>query len=662
MPRLADDSTMLYEILNVKLHENIDEFGEEVIDKCSRLLGARRVYLKIDINGNSKHFLLGFKDRIEAEKYINNLRNLNRGNVFMHEFTRGTFYMETPYRIDCNDRRIISSFASRVEEIAERFAAEKSRIEFEKLKVLVNSIPDAVVVVDSSGNVIDVNDRFSRITRLSPSEVVGKNLREIPYFKDIDIKNVIEKSGKAKVIIDKYIFEINSAQVADSNKYVLVMRDITELEITNRRLQTLVDCLRSYIFMKDKNLRYLLVNRAFANFLKRNRNEIIGKRDEDLLPEKLAKMCKKTDLKVLKSKKEQSFEVELNVNGDVRFFEGYKVPVLSGEEVNSIVGVIRDVTERRKVEELKRFKTLLDYSSDAIFITDEEGRIIDMNEIARLWANEAGNPEKVMDIINGDWEKDVFEGYAGNRIVLVNVRDARFAGKKYKVITARDITELKKSQEEIRNMNEQLRFLNKILRHDIANYITVILGLLEVYKEKGERKYFDLIEKNIDKIVNLISKVREYEEMILQKNEFAAVNVKEVIENVLENMKFENTKIELTGDDCLVVADKFVTSVFENIINNAVQHNTKENKKVSIEIKCLDDYAEVRIKDNGPGIPDEIKEEIFKEGFTYGSTGNTGIGLYIVKSLMKKYGGTVKVEDNKPEGSIFVLKFRKYCN
>ncbi len=663
MPKLIDDSTMLYEILNVKIHNTVDEFGEEVIDKCSRLLGARRVYLRIEMNGEHKYFLLGFRDRIEAEGVVEEAKSTSRGNIFLHEFGRGIFYVETTYRIDCSDRRVISSFASRVEEVAERFAAEKSRLEFERLKVLVNSIPDAVVVVDSLGKIVDVNDRFSKITGLSPSEVIGRSIKDLSCLESVeDIEKLVKSKNGARVKVRIYgsTFEINSAPVLETDKFVLVMRDITDLEIMNRRLQTLVDCLRSYIFMKDKNLKYILVNKSFANFLRRRKEEIIGRKGEDLLPPELAKVCKESDLKVLKSGREQGFEVELNVNGEVRFFEGYKVPVLSGMEVNSIVGVIRDVTERKKVEELRRFRTLLDYSTDAIFITDEDGRIVDMNEIARMWTEKAGNAENVKDVISGNWDKEVFEGYSEDRIVLVSVRSAKFAGKNYRIVTARDITELKRSQEKIRKMNKQLRFLNRILRHDIANNLTSIIGFLEMYKENGDRKYFDRIEKIIDNCVDLIQKVRNYETMIAEGS-LSAVNVRKVLKKVLENIRGDGVEVELSGDECEVVADEFVTSVFENIVNNAIQHNTKSKKKVSVEVRCCDDYVEVRIKDNGPGIPDSVKERIFEEGFIYGLTGRTGIGLYIVKSLMEKYGGTVKVEDNEPEGSVFVLKFRRYC-
>jgi signal transduction histidine kinase len=66
----------------------------------------------------------------------------------------------------------------------------------------------------------------------------------------------------------------------------------------------------------------------------------------------------------------------------------------------------------------------------------------------------------------------------------------------------------------------------------------------------------------------------------------------------------------------------------------------------------------MRIADYGKGVPPEIKGMIFQEGFRYGEMGNTGLGLYIVKKTMERYGGQVSVEDNQPKGAVFVLRFK----
>ena len=99
-------------------------------------------------------------------------------------------------------------------------------------------------------------------------------------------------------------------------------------------------------------------------------------------------------------------------------------------------------------------------------------------------------------------------------------------------------------------------------------------------------------------------------------------------------------------------------SVFRNLLNNAVVHNDKKIPKVIASATANDDGIQVRIADNGPGIPDEQKDQIFEEGEKCLDSGGTGIGLYLVQSLVERYGGAVWIEDNEPEGSVFVVEMR----
>ena len=672
----VNDPALLYEVLNLKIPENIDDFGEEVLDKCSRLLKARRAYLRIYIHGCiSKHFPLGFKNWLEAEKIIKNVKKDLKDNVYIYEFDYGLFYIETTESIDCDWKRIIYSFSKRIKEVVDKIATECKKVELEKLRVLIHSIPDAVIVISETGEVVDVNNCFIKLSYLSPSEVVGRKIYDLTCFNEEDREKLKEginywKAGnwkKIRLAINNMYFEVNSAKIYNTNKFVLVLRDITELEVMNKKLQTLVDCLRSFIFMKDKNLRYVLVNDAFARFVNMPKNEIIGKTDEEILPPELAEICRKTDLEILRSKSFKNFKVQVKYNGKTLFFEGYKVPVIKGNEVTSIVGVIRDITGKKLIEELKRFKTLLNYSTDAIFIVDENGKIVDINKEGEKWICECKKHKnkctKIYDIITGNWNSEVFEGSVAKsgREVLVNVKSATFGNQLYKIVTAKDITDLKRAQEKIRDMYEQLKFMNSLLRHDISNSITAIAGYLEMYKETGESEYINKIEKILDNCIELINSIKEIELALHDNNELTCIDIKGVIHKIVETIKDKNVSITMNVDECSVIADEFVYSVFENLLNNAVIHNDKEEKKIFIEVKCNGEWVEVKIADNGPGIPKEIREDVFKKGFKFGVTGRTGIGLYLVKSLMKKYGGTVEIKDNKPEGCLFVLKFKR-CN
>jgi signal transduction histidine kinase len=64
----------------------------------------------------------------------------------------------------------------------------------------------------------------------------------------------------------------------------------------------------------------------------------------------------------------------------------------------------------------------------------------------------------------------------------------------------------------------------------------------------------------------------------------------------------------------------------------------------------------VRIADNGPGVPDERKESVFGKGEKGLESDGTGIGTYLVKTLVSRYSGTVWVEDNEPRGAVFVVE------
>jgi signal transduction histidine kinase len=63
----------------------------------------------------------------------------------------------------------------------------------------------------------------------------------------------------------------------------------------------------------------------------------------------------------------------------------------------------------------------------------------------------------------------------------------------------------------------------------------------------------------------------------------------------------------------------------------------------------------MRIADNGIGIPDELKDKVFQEGFSHGVNAGTGLGLYLVSKAVERYGGDVRVEDSIPHGATFII-------
>ena len=105
-----------------------------------------------------------------------------------------------------------------------------------------------------------------------------------------------------------------------------------------------------------------------------------------------------------------------------------------------------------------------------------------------------------------------------------------------------------------------------------------------------------------------------------------------------------------------IPANEMISSVFRNLLKNAIQHNDKEVAEVDISATKQEDTVTVQIADNGPGVPDDQKRTIFGKGERGLNSSGTGIGLYLVDTLVSIHDGSVWVEDNHPEGSVFSVE------
>ena len=103
----------------------------------------------------------------------------------------------------------------------------------------------------------------------------------------------------------------------------------------------------------------------------------------------------------------------------------------------------------------------------------------------------------------------------------------------------------------------------------------------------------------------------------------------------------------------LLVADKLrLKQVFLNIINNAINNIVQEGE-IMVSLERQDNNTVlVRITDDGPGIPSNIKDKLFMK-FVTGSKSGTGLGLYICKNIIEKHGGKIWTENNKNKGANF---------
>ncbi|MBI2590458.1 MAG: GAF domain-containing sensor histidine kinase [Candidatus Blackburnbacteria bacterium] len=211
----------------------------------------------------------------------------------------------------------------------------------------------------------------------------------------------------------------------------------------------------------------------------------------------------------------------------------------------------------------------------------------------------------------------------------------------------------KSAENKVVELNNTLKLLNKMLTHDLLNDLTVVKGLTDLYfKSNGQNEKSKIVSSAVTRSVNLVKQMRQLEAALEHNAPLKMTPIRDVLGEVLK--LFTSIKFNVSGEGN-VLADDALFSVIENIIRNAQVHG--QTKRIDIVIKKEKDCVKMRIADFGKGIPDEIKKQLFVEGFKYGPTGNSGLGLYIAKKIIERYGGEILVEDNIPKGAVFVIKF-----
>ena len=123
-----------------------------------------------------------------------------------------------------------------------------------------------------------------------------------------------------------------------------------ELKVSGHRLQLLIDAGPDFFFFKDPELRYQLINEANARFFGRDKADILGRTDKELMPPDTAQACEESDRKVME---ERNAVVSVERVGD-RLYETYKFPVITESGVIGVGGIVRDITERKRTEEALR--------------------------------------------------------------------------------------------------------------------------------------------------------------------------------------------------------------------------------------------------------------------------------------------------------------------
>ena len=272
------------------------------------------------------------------------------------------------------------------EGVSKRISMDKEfRVSGKEFQAWFNLIPDLVVIVNEKGKTLAVNDAVEKVGSFNKEELVGKNLFEENILtaksKAITMKNLgngmmgaqtapyeielVTKGG------EKRWGEVTATKIEYKGRpaNLVVFRDITEGKKMGREIQAFSQFLSGALnnspdlmFIKDRDLRYVVVSDAACNFIGRPREEILGRTAQDLYPKDFADSVERTDREALEKGAVVDVPGLAGVHAEEpRIYHTRKAPLRdTSGNITHVVSIARDITERERMEDaLKQSETKL---------------------------------------------------------------------------------------------------------------------------------------------------------------------------------------------------------------------------------------------------------------------------------------------------------------
>jgi len=617
------------------------------------------------------------------------------------EFVSNTYKAGGKKIVQCNIR-----------EISERKKAKEALKESkEKFKKLFDASPDLTYFLDKNGIIQEVNQAGMDLLGYEREELIGKHFSELPFLPPETKEKIAEKVKKrlrgeeispylieAKTKNGKQLFaEVNSALIKEDGEPVGsigIIRDTTErkkakekLEKSEERYRRLFESAKNGILILDGETGKIEnANSYLEDFLGYSKEELVGK--------EIWKIDTFLNIVGTREAFEELVEEENIYYEDIHLEtkEGKGVPVeieintyhAGGKEVVQckIIDISAKKSRQSLQEAVMRFRKLSEASPNAIILVNKDtGVIKDVNEVAEelldmerkdiigkdyLDLHPEEGKEEIRGIVSQPEEeesrtsKEVQIKDSDDNKIPVKMRTSSLVlgDEEIMYFVLNDISKRKEAE-------EREEFLHSLLRHDLRNKIHISKGNLDLLKESGlpeeKKEFLDDALESYEEGMDIIEKVRDLKK--LGKDEVKEVSIGEgILRRSVDQYRSEaeskGMEIELNMNDvsAKVNGGELLPEVFSNLISNSIKHSYGDKILVSVE----EDEGEVicRVEDDGDGIPQEKKDEIFEKGFTTVNS-SSGLGLYLVKDIVEHYGGSVEVKDSELGGARFDVYLQK---
>ncbi|MCG1003382.1 MULTISPECIES: nitrogen regulation protein NR(II) [Halobacterium] len=329
------------------------------------------------------------------------------------------------------------------------------------------------------------------------------------------------------------------------------------------------------------------------------------------------------------------------------------------------------------VEDESFFRTLVEHGSDAIISIDADSTILFANRsVERVFGYEPAElvgepltvvmPERfqgahhaaIAEYIQSgdrtiDWNDVELPGEHkdGHEVQLsITFEEHQYDGQRVFSGIMRDVTDRVEREQKLERQNEQLERFAGILSHDLRDPLNTARAQVALAKNADDpTEYLDELEHVHDRMGNLIEDVLTLTKQGQTVGEPTSVSLAGVAEEAWQTVGSPDGTLRVE-DVGVVQADRErLLSLFENLLGNAVRH---AGDTVTVDVGPLAAESGFYVADDGPGIPEGDRADVFDYGFTTDTDG-TGFGLNIVESIADAHGWTVSVTDSESGGARF---------
>lgn len=228
--------------------------------------------------------------------------------------------------------------------------------------------------------------------------------------------------------------------------------------------------------------------------------------------------------------------------------------------------------------------------------------------------------------------------------------------------------ELLAANEDLRKVNAELdRFVYSV-SHDLRAPIASVLGLIQIARieqnPEEQQRYFNLMQSSLQRLDSFIHDIIDYSRNNRLESQPELIYFDELIEEVASSLRYmpdANTVDlikEINVDTTFYTDRQRLKVILTNLIGNAVRyHNPRHpHPYILFSVETTDTHAKLQIKDNGIGIGEVYQSRIFEMFFrAHQESKGSGLGLYIVKEMVKKLEGDIQVSSTLGEGTSFQI-------